>query len=308
MNLRIRDYVLTKDDLIFSVMSYDNKDGVKSLLRYIPDEGGDRVRGGRRYRKLSFEEAYDFLEKAHPEYVQEVHVVPERDIKEVLRPEEALQRVRKDAKISKLLGCLRRIPQKKMGVTGSYLCGTQIPSSDIDLVIYGSYFDRARKEAEKAKKSGKLSEVGDDEWHRIYEKRKPSITFEEFLAHETRKGNRGVIGETYFDLLYVRDWRDIGNFSDWRGDFVAESGIVAKVQRVDFPFDVPTVYEVEHPSVSAVMNYTHTYIAQALPGETIEARGRIERKGNDVRLVVGTTREARGEWIKSLTLLGADKT
>jgi hypothetical protein len=307
MKLRIRDYVITKDDLIFSVMSYDNTNGVKSLLRYIPDENGDRVRSGIRYRKLSFEEAYEFLEREYSEYVQDVHVVPERDIKEILRPEEALSHVRGDAKISKLLDCLKRIPLKKMGVTGSYLCGTQIPSSDIDFVIYGSYFDKARKETEKAKKSGKLSEVGDDEWRRIYEKRRPSITFEEFLAHETRKGNRGVIGETYFDLLYVRDWGDIKNFADWRGDFVAESEIIAKVSGVEFPFDVPTVYEVEHSSVSAVMNYTHTYIAQALPGETIEARGRIERKGNDVRLVVGTSREAKGEWIKSLSLLNADK-
>ncbi|TFH47982.1 MAG: DNA polymerase subunit beta, partial [Methanothrix sp.] len=42
---------------------------------------------------------------------------------------------------------------------------------------------------------------------------------------------------------------------------------------------------------------------QALPGETIEAKGVLEETAQGLRLVVGTTREARGEWIRSLTLL-----
>jgi len=52
-----------------------------------------------------------------------------------------------------------------------------------------------------------------------------------------------------------------------------------------------------------VLSYTHTYAGQALPGELIEARGIVEEVGDIKRLVVGTSREPKGEWIKSLTWL-----
>ncbi len=52
-----------------------------------------------------------------------------------------------------------------------------------------------------------------------------------------------------------------------------------------------------------MLSYTHTYAGQALVGERIKARGMVEALGNIKRLVVGTTREPKGEWIRSLTLL-----
>jgi hypothetical protein len=52
-----------------------------------------------------------------------------------------------------------------------------------------------------------------------------------------------------------------------------------------------------------VISYTHTYSGQALPTEIIEASGIVEEVGNMKRLVVGTSREPKGEWIKSLTWL-----
>jgi predicted nucleotidyltransferase len=52
-----------------------------------------------------------------------------------------------------------------------------------------------------------------------------------------------------------------------------------------------------------VLSYTHTYAGQALVRERIEARGMVEMVGDMKRLVVGTTREPKGEWIRSLTLL-----
>ncbi len=47
----------------------------------------------------------------------------------------------------------------------------------------------------------------------------------------------------------------------------------------------------------------HAYAGQALVGEKIKARGMVEAVGDMKRLIVGTTREPKGEWIKSLTLL-----
>ena len=79
--------------------------------------------------------------------------------------------------------------------------------------------------------------------------------------------------------------------------------ITAKVTDAEFAFDSPAIYNVDHPEISTVLSFTHTYAGQALAGETIEARGRVEESADGKTLVIGTTREPKGEWIKSLTLL-----
>ena len=59
----------------------------------------------------------------------------------------------------------------------------------------------------------------------------------------------------------------------------------------------------DHDEISRVLSFTHTYSGQALAGEVIEARGVVERHGDERWLIVGTTREAKGEYIISKTLL-----
>ncbi|PKL59366.1 MAG: DNA polymerase subunit beta, partial [Methanomicrobiales archaeon HGW-Methanomicrobiales-4] len=60
------------------------------------------------------------------------------------------------------------------------------------------------------------------------------------------------------------------------------------------------------PIISKVFSFTHTYTGQARKGEKIEARGVIEQHNDEQWLIVGTTREAKGEYIRSLTLLEKD--
>ena len=50
-----------------------------------------------------------------------------------------------------------------------------------------------------------------------------------------------------------------------------------------------------------MVSFTATYIGQAKTGELIEARGKIEQNQHGViRLVVGSSREAKDEYIKVL--------
>jgi uncharacterized protein len=76
------------------------------------------------------------------------------------------------------------------------------------------------------------------------------------------------------------------------------------VKDASLAFDNPAVYEIEHDSITRVLSFTHTYSGQARAGETIEACGVVEEHGDERWLIVGTTREARGEYIISKTLLG----
>ncbi|MBI4363091.1 MAG: DNA polymerase subunit beta [Euryarchaeota archaeon] len=303
MRVRLRDYVETGEGLIFSVVGYDTRGGIPGLLRYIPDPVGERVSpGGRRYRKMGFEEAFRWMESRHPGWVERVHRVPPGEVARVHRPPEGLQASgdRRVKRLERLLGA------RGLGLTGSHLLGLAGKASDIDLVAYGADFGRAqgalRRALARGTSRGTLRPLGEEHWREVYGKRRPSLGFEEFVAHEMRKGNRGVIAGTRFDLLFTRSWPQARRFRDWRGTPGPRKTLRARVVEVEYPHDIPTVYRLDHPEVEAVMNFTHTYVDQVRPGELLEARGRLERRGGRARLRVGSSPRAPGEYIRSIAV------
>ncbi|MBU4222107.1 MAG: DNA polymerase subunit beta [Euryarchaeota archaeon] len=300
---RLRDFIITDDDWIFAVADYCHDDGIRSVLRYVPDPNGSRGTH-KKYRKYDFDDAFTFMSSARPEWVKDVHVVPWERVKHLLAPDRELPAIMKEhPKVGDIVKTLSTgVKQDKMGVTGSLLAGLQIGSSDIDFIVYGNSWFTARDILARAKlEKDQISEISEEMWHEIYNKRRPELSFDEFLIHELRKGNRGMVDGTYFDLLYVRDWEDIVPCR--RGVDIAPATIEATVTNADFSFDSPAIYKIDHPEISYVLSYTHTYAGQALVGERIEARGMVEVLGDIKRLVVGTTREPKGEWMRSLTLL-----
>ena len=305
---RLRDFIITKDDWIFAVADYFHPDGIRSTFRYVPHENGERELDGIRYKKYDFDVAFDFMRKNRPEWVEDVHVVPENEVKHLLHPSDCIsQLVENDYRVAAIVGILKDagIQLSQMGVTGSLLPGLQNETSDIDFVVYGNDWFTARDAIAAAKinsKAGSIEDIDDAMWQRIYEKRIPEISFDEFILHEKRKGNRGMVDGTYFDLLFVRDWDQIKEPMK-RGKDVGTMKIEATVTNADFAFDSPSVYKVDHEEIDHVLSYTHTYAGQALVGEVIEAQGVVEQVGDIKRLVVGTSREPKGEWIRSLTLL-----
>ncbi|HPE63883.1 MAG TPA: DNA polymerase subunit beta [Methanothrix sp.] len=306
MNTRIRDFFQTVDGWIFAVVDYHHPQGIRSMLRYVPDPKGERVADGVRYRKLDFEAAYDFLRRKRPDYVQDVHVVPEEDVLRLFKPERELPKVAdKDERVAKIVSALKEggISQESMGITGSILVGLDGPGSDIDFLVYGRDWWRARDVIASAKnEGGPIRELDEATWDKIYKKRVPEISRDEFVLHERRKGNRGLVDGTYFDLLFTRDWDQIRPpFPP--GKKAGRRKIDAIVLDAEFAFDNPAVFEIDHPEIPEILCYTHTYAGQALPGERIEACGVVEETEVGPRLVVGTSREAKGEWIRSLTLL-----
>ena len=303
---RLRDFIITKDDWMFAVADYFHPDGIRSTFRYVPDENGERELDGKRYKKYDFDVAFDFMRENRPEWVADVHVVPENEVKHILHPNDCISHlVETDHRVAIIVKTLQDagIPLSQMGVTGSLLPGLQNETSDVDFVVYGKDWFTARDAIAAAKsKAGIIEEIDDAMWERIYAKRIPEISFDEFILHEKRKGNRGMVDGTYFDLLFVRDWDQI-NEPMQRGKDIGTMKIEATVTNADFAFDSPSVYKVDHEVIDHVLSYTHTYAGQALVGEVIEAQGVVEQVGDIKRLVVGTSREPKGEWIRSLTLL-----
>jgi len=302
--IRLRDFIEDRDGCLYAVSNYDNTDRVGCILRYVPDPSGERTNGdGRRFKKYDFEEAFDWIRTHKPEYLDMVHRVPHKDILRVYKPEEeVVDLLARDPRVRRLAGMLGLQPWT-FGCTGSLLCCLENESSDIDLVVYGDAWFSAQQALKRAVESGRLPGMSEEMWKKVYTKRVPEIPYETFVLHEQRKWNRGEIGGTYFDLLYTRSYDMLDAIPATRGTVLGRKRIEALVTDASLSFDSPAVYEVEHEEISRVLSFTHTYSGQALCGETIEAAGVCERHGDEFWLVVGTTREARGEYIISRTLM-----
>ncbi|WP_373838431.1 DNA polymerase subunit beta [Methanospirillum sp.] len=302
--VRLRDFVRDVNGWYYAVAAYDNFSTIGSVLRYIPDPSGDRIDDSKtRYRKVEFEEAYHLISKHHPEWSGLVHRIPLNQVKKVLKPDEEIERIKTHhTKVAKLVKALH-LPPCSFGVTGSLLCGLEGKNSDIDGVVYGSAFGYAQKQLARSIKNGTIKDLSESLWKTVYKKRNPYTSYEEFILHEKRKQNRGQVDGTYFDLLYTRSYSDLPGFSMHKGVVLGKNRIEATVTADQFAFDSPAVYEIDHPEISRVLSFTHTYTGQAFTGERLEAQGIVEQHGKEKWLVVGTTREAKGEFIRSLSLL-----
>ncbi|MBZ9571405.1 DNA polymerase subunit beta [Methanobrevibacter sp. TMH8] len=160
MKVRTRDFIYTTDNLFFASTNYIHpEDRFISFLRYIPDENGDRTQNGKKYSKVTSEEAYDYLRKNHPEYLYfcevsqvEMMGVPHNKVKTIIKPEERLNEIIRQEKeipsenpiIKKLLKVAdffhykAGISYDNLGISGSILPNLQKNTvSDIDFVVYG---------------------------------------------------------------------------------------------------------------------------------------------------------------------------
>lgn len=301
---RLRDFIEDRDGRLYAVAAYDNRERVGCILRYIPDPCGDRTnQEGERFRKLDFEEAYEYISREKPEYMDIIQRVPRTDVSCVLKPEVEIDAILQRSELVARLARIFDLPRGTFGVTGSYLCGLENRHSDIDMVVYGRSFAHARDVLRYAMEKGWVSRISDSMWDAIYRKRNPEISFEEFILHEKRKWNRGQLGSVYFDILYTRPYRGRKQPSSGRGTICGTRTIEATVIDASLSFDHPAVYTVDHEEFQKVLSFSHTYTGQALAGEVIQARGICEEHGSERWLIVGTTREARGEFIRSLSLI-----
>ncbi|MCQ1538851.1 DNA polymerase subunit beta [Methanocalculus taiwanensis] len=302
--IRLRDFLIDQDGGIYAVSVYDNDERAGCVLRYLPDPDGERACGnGQRYRKIEFDEAFAWIREHHPEWNDTVHRIPLDQIATVLKPEEKIQEIiRRDSRVRNLAS-LFNLPEKSFGCTGSLLCGLENEASDIDLVIYGEHWFSAQRQLADAVSKGLIPEMSEEMWRKVYRKRVPEISFDDFIAHEARKYNRGEYEGTYFDLLFSRGYTEQNAVPIKKGVPTGRDVIEATVTDASLAFDNPSVYAIDHEEISYVLSFTHTYAGQALAGEMIEAAGVIEDHGDEKWLIIGTTREARGEYILSRTLL-----
>ncbi|HPH35338.1 MAG TPA: DNA polymerase subunit beta [Methanoregulaceae archaeon] len=302
--LRLRDFVEDPEGRLYAVAAYDNQERAGCILRYLPDPCGERVdQAGKRYHKLEFEEAFAYILREKPEYADSIQRIPLEDIRKVLKPEDEIGAIaRRNNRVARLVSIFD-LPERTYGCTGSLLVGLENDRSDIDLVVYGRMFFTARELLRYAIKKGRIDPISDDMWENIYRKRNPELSLDDFLIHEKRKWNRGQIENVYFDILFTRSYKALHPLPITKGPSCGVVTVKATVTDDSLAFDSPAVYLIDHQEISKVLSFSHTYSGQAIAGELIEARGICEEHCGEKWLIIGTTRDARGEYIRSISLL-----
>ena len=301
-----RDFIETVDKLYFAVVAEGTEEcRALCFLRYLGRSSG--------LQKLSTEEANALLREAFPHYLYysrardaRLHGVPVEEIVRHYRPRQRLQElltsVPKDLHEESVVTLAhhfieRGIDLSALGVTGSLLVGAHNPRSDIDWVFYERQcFTQAQAILRELMESRVVAPLNPPQWRDAYARRGCHLSFEEYLWHEQRKYNKGMINGIKFDLGLVVPGAEpeTGAYSK-----IGQTTVRGELKDATYAFDMPARYVIDHSELRQVVCYTPTYCGQALTGDIIEAAGWIERgEDGEKRLVVGSDREALGQYIK----------
>lgn len=303
-----RDFVVTCDDLIFAVMSHHlEADRVLGFLRY--------VRRGSVYHKLDTFQANDWLARHRADYLYDskrlaarLHGVPARDIQRHYQPrvrlqallqEETSDDLQKTAQSLCHLLAAEGINLEQVGITGSLLIDAQTPTSDIDLVIYDrAIFFHCRRAIHRLMNQGIINPLGENDWHQAYARRGCALSYPEYVWHEKRKLNKGILNGVKFDIsLVMTDQHSLPEPAIKSGYHVLKARVIDSMRSYDYP----AIYQLDHPEITEAWSFIQTYAGQAVDGEWIEISGLIETGQNGKKyMVVGSSREAPGEYIKTI--------
>lgn len=303
-----KDFIETKEGLVFAVVENGTEQGrVLCFLRYHKTSFG--------WQKLSTTQANVLLKTRVPGYLYysankdvHLHAIPEAKIINHYLPETVLQSLlysdSQDLVINdlqQLLLLLQKsgIDLSTVGITGSLLINAQRQTSDIDLIFYDrSEFFLARECIRKLINREELAALSETDWQESYERRSCDLSFSEYLWHEQRKFNKALINDRKFDLSFV-DPQVIEECIQYKKKGSVK--IQASVVNDNKGFDYPSIFLIDDPQVQAVVSYTATYTGQAITGERVEISGLLEQASTgQFRIVVGSSREAKGEYIKVL--------
>ncbi|MFQ5998288.1 MAG: hypothetical protein ACE5KO_03190 [Candidatus Bathyarchaeia archaeon] len=228
-----RDYVRTRDDLIFCVLgNVHPKDRVIAYLKYVPSTEGTWGSGTRRYKRVipiytvpAIQQTLEYLKENFPYYLfsdqtigalfsavpRELvldHYCPELELAK-LRGREDLDVLQSSAlRLAQYLSYESSVAPSNFGVTGSILLGIHNPAmSDVDLVVYGKAPSHDVKWAMlrlyKSNSMIKGLEQSGEDWRRFkIETRGITAAQADFLS--SRTWNRGIFEGRWYSIHAIR--------------------------------------------------------------------------------------------------------
>jgi predicted nucleotidyltransferase len=280
--LRDKDYLITKDDLVFNVIGYDHaSDRATANLKYVQN----------RKWTAGYQSAVAFLRAENPANIDAsgLIAVPHDTVAQIHRPQEGLCRIRSRSRRSHLeqtaielaeeCSEFLEIPLERFGVTDSLLWGRGTNDSDVDLVVYGSHnaaivLDRMEALFDRPE----FERLTIDNFTRGTIPRGIDIQ-----ALCRRKFNKGLYRGVRFSLRAVRDYEEIEQCKPYREEGTAE--IVARVTDNSESLFFPIIYRLDcgFEAMSFLMHHEALFRV----GQRLSTRGNIER-GERNRIVIGS--------------------
>ena len=316
------DYLETKDNLFFDVKGLLHpKDRKICFIRFYPHSEGDRIKNGRKYKKIyDLKERYLFLRENYPKYLffskeldLEVQGVKEKDIKKIYTPRDYfkslfnksnLSQIEKSSKELCELFIQEGVPDNLIGITGSSMIGLSKNDSDIDLIIYGTEVSLKfqKKIEEILNKSENCRKYNLQEFKSHYEWRAggSDIPFNNFIRSEQRKLHQGMFNGFEFFIRYIKspkDWQ--GSFYDYKykncGRIKLKALIIDDKNSIFTPcsykINVIKIIESDIPQnrmhlndISEINSFRGRFCEHAKKGEKVFVEGKLEEifiKGND---------------------------
>lgn len=299
-----KDFIETAEGLVFAVVEAGlEQQTIRCFLRYIAING--------HWQKVASDEANRYLSQHYPQYLfysaqldARLHGVEHNAVIKQYSPRSGLARLLRqpaeDAVIADLQALCQLfaeygIDSQELGITGSCLIGMQNHNSDLDLVLYQrDSFQQIRAVVQYLIADNHCQALDDQDWLASYQRRGCDLSLDDYIWHEQRKYNKALFRQRKFDLSLVSVGLEQSSFHK-----LGTIQLAAKVVDDQFGFDYPARFMLDHPSISSVVSFTATYSGQAQTGEFIQIAGQLEQdhKGEQ-RIVVGSNREALGEYIK----------
>lgn len=310
-NPREGEVLETWDNVFFDVKGLTHPpDRVVAFIRFFPSVDGDRLRDGRRYRKVySLKDRYTILESRFPQYLvydpvfdEYLCEVPYSDIKFLHDPVNFLREIRlrkrrpdnltlKALKFAELLKENSNIPWSSIGISGSVMIGMHKQSSDIDILIYGSRNCLSVYENLKTllKDEGPVKPYGEEGLRKLFlfRYKDTHMSYEDFKRVESRKVTQGIFEDRDFFIRFVKNFEE----NDERyGEFTYRKAGWAKVKAriIDSSDSIftPCRYRIDDVEILSgkkvnpiveISSFRGRFCDQAREGEEIIAQGKLER-------------------------------
>lgn len=310
MKAREGDLLESLDGNIFDVKGLVHPPGkIIAFIRFTPDFKGERRRGKIRYKKVyPLHERYALLQEKFPQYLvfdpifnQWLCEVPTSSVKKHYDPRKHLNQLRSKRSLMKLEDQALKLAQllqkesglkwRALGVSGSLLVGLHTPTSDIDLIVYGSKNCYSIFNTLKSLVKDDTSNVktyNKSELKSLFDFRSKDtiIGFEHFVRAESRKVLQGkFLGRDYF-IRCIKEWNEI----DEQYGFVnyepsGEAKITATIADDSQMIFTPCTYPIEDVEtlegkkvepLCEIASFRGRFCEQAKKGEKIIAHGMIE--------------------------------
>jgi predicted nucleotidyltransferase len=330
MRAREGDLIQTADNVIFDVKGLVHPpEKVVAFPRYIPTEGGNRVRGANLYGKVyNLAERFRYLEKNAPQLIvhdpvfgETICEVPVAAITKHYQPAEELKQLRERKKLADLerkavtltetLKENADIPWSSIGISGSIMAGLFTLQSDIDPLVYGTENCRRAYSALESllkDESSRFKPYTRDELRTLFDFRSKDtkMKFEDFVRVEQRKAFQGKFDGVDYFVRFVKGWNEAG---EEYGDVIYRNSGYAKMTATiaddSEALFTPCTYKLENVKIAEgpqlepiteVVSFRGRFCQQARKCETVAVQGKVEHVKDtrnhyeNYRIIIGNKR------------------